>query len=53
MSKKICRTCLKMTYKTYKTHENIHYPGEKEQMKISDMLRNLIPELVSSLLLYV
>lgn len=47
MSKKICRTCLKMTYKTYKTHENIHYPGEKEQMKISDMLKYLIPELVS------
>lgn len=47
MSKKICRTCLKRTYKTYKTHENIHYPGETEQLKISDMLRYLIPELVS------
>lgn len=47
MSKKICRTCLKRTYKTYKTHENISYPGETEQLKISDMLRYLIPELVS------
>lgn len=46
MSKKICRTCLKRTYKTYKTHENIYHPGENEQLKISDMLRYLVPELV-------
>lgn len=49
MSKKICRTCLKRTYKTYKAHESIYYPGETEQLKISDILRYLVPELVSLL----
>lgn len=49
MSKKICRTCLKWAYRTYKTHDNLHHNGEQDQVKISDVLRLLVPEMVSQL----
>lgn len=46
MAKKICRTCLKSTISAFKTHELLSHPDELDKLKISDVLRYLVPELV-------
>lgn len=46
MAKKICRTCLKSSVATFKAHEVLN-PKDQVKLKISDMLRFLVPEMVS------